>query len=82
MIEAKNEPELKLGWAGGDLLNTRFGEEIDDYDAVIRKNGAPMERSPWHRSCRLLHLHGLLLHAPKATCFHVLNSFFAFKNCF
>ena len=27
----------------GDLLKTRFGKEIDGYDAVIRENGAPIE---------------------------------------
>ena len=27
----------------GDLLKTRFGKEIDSYDAVIRENGAPIE---------------------------------------
>ena len=27
----------------GDLLKTNFGEEIDDYDAVVRENGAPIQ---------------------------------------
>ncbi|XXG63191.1 hypothetical protein AAC387_Pa05g1431 [Persea americana] len=27
----------------GDLLKTNFGEEIDNYDAVIRENGAPVQ---------------------------------------
>ncbi|XP_038686204.1 sialyltransferase-like protein 2 isoform X1 [Tripterygium wilfordii] len=27
----------------GDLLQTRFGKEIDSYDAVIRENGAPIQ---------------------------------------
>ncbi|KMZ66746.1 Alpha-sialyltransferase, family GT29 [Zostera marina] len=27
----------------GDLLQTTFGEEIDEYDAVIRENGAPIQ---------------------------------------
>ncbi|GAB4845785.1 Sialyltransferase-like protein 2 [Ancistrocladus abbreviatus] len=27
----------------GDLLKTRFGKEIDDYDAVFRENGAPIQ---------------------------------------
>ncbi|MED6205586.1 Sialyltransferase-like protein 2 [Stylosanthes scabra] len=27
----------------GDLLKTKFGKEIDDYDVVIRENGAPIE---------------------------------------
>ncbi|KAJ6748341.1 SIALYLTRANSFERASE-LIKE PROTEIN 2 [Salix purpurea] len=27
----------------GDLLQTKFGKEIDDYDVVIRENGAPIE---------------------------------------
>ncbi|KAF8025104.1 hypothetical protein BT93_F2066 [Corymbia citriodora subsp. variegata] len=27
----------------GDLLKTRFGKEIDDYDVVIRENGAPIQ---------------------------------------
>lgn len=27
----------------GDLLKTRFGKEIDGYDAVVRENGAPMQ---------------------------------------
>lgn len=27
----------------GDLLKTKFGREIDDYDAVFRENGAPIE---------------------------------------
>ncbi|KAL3512523.1 hypothetical protein ACH5RR_025240 [Cinchona calisaya] len=27
----------------GDLLNTKFGKEIDDYDAVVRENGAPIQ---------------------------------------
>jgi hypothetical protein len=27
----------------GDLLKTKFGKEIDDYDVVIRENGAPVE---------------------------------------
>ncbi|XP_061339054.1 sialyltransferase-like protein 2 isoform X2 [Gastrolobium bilobum] len=27
----------------GDLLKTKFGKEIDDYDAVIRENGAPTQ---------------------------------------
>ncbi|KAF2311572.1 hypothetical protein GH714_024933 [Hevea brasiliensis] len=27
----------------GDLLKTRFGKEIDGYDAVVRENGAPIQ---------------------------------------
>lgn len=27
----------------GDLLNTKFGKEIDTYDAVFRENGAPIQ---------------------------------------
>ncbi|KAK9120186.1 hypothetical protein Scep_018279 [Stephania cephalantha] len=27
----------------GDLLKTKFGKEIDDYDAVVRENGAPIQ---------------------------------------
>lgn len=27
----------------GDLLKTKFGMEIDSYDAVVRENGAPIE---------------------------------------
>lgn len=27
----------------GDLLKTKFGEEIDTYDAVLRENGAPIQ---------------------------------------
>lgn len=27
----------------GDLLKTKFGREIDGYDAVFRENGAPIE---------------------------------------
>lgn len=27
----------------GDLLKTKFGKEIDDYDVVIRENGAPIK---------------------------------------
>lgn len=27
----------------GDLLKTRFGKEIDGYDAVVRENGAPTQ---------------------------------------
>ncbi|XP_010063757.2 sialyltransferase-like protein 2 isoform X1 [Eucalyptus grandis] len=27
----------------GDLLKTRFGKEIDNYDVVIRENGAPIQ---------------------------------------
>lgn len=27
----------------GDLLKTRFGNEIDGYDAVLRENGAPIQ---------------------------------------
>ncbi|WOH05456.1 hypothetical protein DCAR_0624873 [Daucus carota subsp. sativus] len=27
----------------GDLLKTRFGDEIDSYDAVLRENGAPIQ---------------------------------------
>ncbi|URE36269.1 Glycosyltransferase family 29 (sialyltransferase) [Musa troglodytarum] len=27
----------------GDLLKTNFGEEIDDYDAVVRENGVPIQ---------------------------------------
>ncbi|KAL5795354.1 hypothetical protein ACOSQ2_000174 [Xanthoceras sorbifolium] len=27
----------------GDLLKTKFGKEIDSYDAVIRENGAPIQ---------------------------------------
>ncbi|XP_020591556.1 sialyltransferase-like protein 2 isoform X1 [Phalaenopsis equestris] len=27
----------------GDLLKTKFGDEIDSYDAVIRENGAPIQ---------------------------------------
>ena len=27
----------------GDLLKTKFGKEIDGYDAVLRENGAPIE---------------------------------------
>ncbi|KAJ8772410.1 hypothetical protein K2173_027587 [Erythroxylum novogranatense] len=27
----------------GDLLKTRFGKEIDSYDAVLRENGAPIQ---------------------------------------
>lgn len=29
----------------GDLLKTRFGNEIDDYEVVIRENGAPIQVS-------------------------------------
>lgn len=29
----------------GDLLKTKFGKEIDGYDAVIRENGAPTQVS-------------------------------------
>lgn len=31
----------------GDLLKTRFGKEIDGYDAVIRENGAPIQVFPF-----------------------------------
>lgn len=27
----------------GDLLKTKFGQEIDSYDAIVRENGAPIE---------------------------------------
>ncbi|KAF9607113.1 hypothetical protein IFM89_032229, partial [Coptis chinensis] len=27
----------------GDLLKTRFGKEIDGYDAIVRENGAPIQ---------------------------------------
>lgn len=27
----------------GDLLKTKFGDEIDSYDVVIRENGAPVQ---------------------------------------
>ena len=27
----------------GDLLKTKFGKEIDGYDAVVRENGAPIQ---------------------------------------
>lgn len=27
----------------GDLLKTKFGNEIDSYDAVVRENGAPIQ---------------------------------------
>lgn len=27
----------------GDLLKTKFGKEIDSYDAVFRENGAPIQ---------------------------------------
>jgi hypothetical protein len=27
----------------GDLLKTKFGDEIDSYDVVIRENGAPIQ---------------------------------------
>lgn len=27
----------------GDLLKTRFGKEIDGYDAVVGENGAPIQ---------------------------------------
>ncbi|KAI5683103.1 hypothetical protein M9H77_04331 [Catharanthus roseus] len=27
----------------GDLLKTKFGKEIDNYDAVVRENGAPIQ---------------------------------------
>lgn len=27
----------------GDLLKTKFGKEIDRYDAVFRENGAPIQ---------------------------------------
>lgn len=27
----------------GDLLRTKFGKEIDSYDAVVRENGAPIQ---------------------------------------
>lgn len=27
----------------GDLLKTKFGREIDGYEAVIRENGAPIQ---------------------------------------
>lgn len=27
----------------GDLLKTKFGKEIDTYDAVLRENGAPIQ---------------------------------------
>lgn len=29
----------------GDLLKTKFGDEIDSYDVVIRENGAPIQVS-------------------------------------
>lgn len=29
----------------GDLLKTKFGKEIDGYDAVLRENGAPTQVS-------------------------------------
>ncbi|KAK2974005.1 hypothetical protein RJ640_026723 [Escallonia rubra] len=32
----------------GDLLNTRFGKEIDSYDAVVRENGAPIQNYTEH----------------------------------
>ncbi|KAJ0051413.1 hypothetical protein Pint_01254 [Pistacia integerrima] len=32
----------------GDLLKTRFGKEIDGYDAVIRENGAPIQNYSDH----------------------------------
>ncbi|XP_020420121.1 sialyltransferase-like protein 2 isoform X2 [Prunus persica] len=32
----------------GDLLKTRFGKEIDGYDAVIRENGAPIQNYTDH----------------------------------
>ncbi|XP_042499947.1 sialyltransferase-like protein 2 isoform X2 [Macadamia integrifolia] len=30
----------------GDLLKTKFGKEIDAYDAVVRENGAPVQEVP------------------------------------
>ncbi|KAJ3693950.1 hypothetical protein LUZ60_009430 [Juncus effusus] len=32
----------------GDLLKTNFGEEIDNFDAVIRENGAPIQNYTKH----------------------------------
>lgn len=32
----------------GDLLKTKFGEEIDGYDVVIRENGAPIQNYTDH----------------------------------
>ncbi|KAL7114470.1 hypothetical protein ACP275_04G122900 [Erythranthe tilingii] len=32
----------------GDLLKTKFGKEIDGYDAVIRENGAPIQNYTDH----------------------------------
>ncbi|KAF3438517.1 hypothetical protein FNV43_RR21279 [Rhamnella rubrinervis] len=32
----------------GDLLKTKFGKEIDGYDAVLRENGAPIENYTDH----------------------------------
>ncbi|KAL4566711.1 hypothetical protein LXL04_030833 [Taraxacum kok-saghyz] len=32
----------------GDLLKTKFGKEIDSYDAVLRENGAPIQNYTEH----------------------------------
>ncbi|XP_021908919.1 sialyltransferase-like protein 2 [Carica papaya] len=32
----------------GDLLRTKFGKEIDSYDAVVRENGAPIQNYTDH----------------------------------
>lgn len=32
----------------GDLLKTKFGKEIDGYDAVVRENGAPIQNFTEH----------------------------------
>lgn len=35
----------------GDLLKTKFGREIDGYDAVIRENGAPTQVANFFTYC-------------------------------
>jgi len=35
----------------GDLLKTKFGKEIDSYDAIIRGNGAPTKVSVLEIMC-------------------------------
>jgi hypothetical protein len=51
----------------GDLLKTKFGKEIDDYDVVIRENGAPIK-------VRFLFFSFFFFFCQQSSCFsHLLN---------
>jgi len=62
----------------GDLLKTKFGKEIDDYDVVIRENGAPIK-------VRFLFFSFFFFFCQQSSCFsHLLNlvDMFFFFFCY